>query len=209
MEPSLPFLRTAASRLHDPRVGLVAGLAERLPVATASVDAVVSGLVLTFVADRPAAVAEARRVVRPGGVVAAYVWDYADGMELLRRFWDAAVSLDPAAAALDEGVRFADCGPAGLRALLESGGLEEVEVVPVEVPTAFADADDLWAPFLRGTGPAPAYVASLGEAAREALRRELCRRLPTAADGSVHLTARAWCASGHAPSGPVRTGYAL
>src|SRR5215218_6484897 len=84
LDPSAGFVAHARARLGDPRA--------RLPLADARVDAVVSGLVLNFVPDPARAVREMTRVTRPGGRVAAYVWDYAEGMELIRRFWDAAAA---------------------------------------------------------------------------------------------------------------------
>jgi SAM-dependent methyltransferase len=191
-DPSPAFLADARARLADPRARFVAADARRLPMAGRRFDAVVSGLVLNFVPDAGGAVREMARVARAGGRVAAYVWDYAEGMELLRRFWDAAVALDPAAAALDEGRRFGLCRPGPLAALFEGAGLVGVAVRPIEVPTRFRDFDDYWRPFLGGQGPAPGYVASLPGRRRDRLREELRARLPAAGDGSIALVARAW-----------------
>jgi SAM-dependent methyltransferase len=159
--------------------------------------------VLNFVPDPGQAVREMARVTRPGGRVAAYVWDYAGRMELMRHFWDAAAALDPAAAELDEGRRFGLCRPEPLARLLRDAGLAGVEVRPVEVPTRFRDFDDYWDPFLGGQGPAPGYASSLDEPRRAALRAALRARLPAAADGSIPLVARAWAAAGVAGS-PTR-----
>jgi hypothetical protein len=104
-----------------------------------------------------------RRAVRPGGVVAAYVWDYAGKMELMRYFWDAAVELDPAARELDEGVRFPLCNAKALSALWQDAGLAQVEVRAIDAPTPFKDFDDYWRPFLGGQAPAPGYCMSLDE----------------------------------------------
>jgi SAM-dependent methyltransferase len=196
VDPSRDFLAHAAGRVSDPRVSFHIGDARALPVPDGSCDAVVSGLVLNFVPDRTAALAEARRVAAPGGIVAVYVWDYAGGMQLMRAFWDAAVELDPAARDLDEGRLFADCAPGPLWELFTGAGLSDVAVDAVDVPTDFAGFDDYWTPFLGGTGPAPAYAASLDQNARAALGAALRARLPTAGDGSIHLTARAWAARG-------------
>ena len=136
------------------------------------------------------------RVTRAGGRVAAYVWDYAGRMELMRRFWEAAAALDPAAASLDEGRRFPVCRPEPLARLFGDAGLAEVEVRPIEVPTRFRDFDDYWAPFLGGQGPAPGYAMALDEPRRAMLREELRARLPAASDGSIPLVARAWAARG-------------
>ena len=134
----------------------------------------------------------------PAGTVAAYVWDYAGGMQLMTHFWDAAVALDPAAAGSHEGARFAFCRPDPLRALFAGAGLRDVDVEGIVVPIDFADFDDYWTPFLAGTGPAPAYVASLDDADRAALRDAVRARLPIADDGSIPLTARAWAVRGTA-----------
>ncbi len=137
-------------------------------------------------------VAEMARLVRSRGVVALYVWDYADRMELMRHFWDAAIELEPAASHLDEGRRFPLCRPAPLRELFERCGLTDVGVRAVDVPTQFRDFDDYWSPFLGGQGPAPGYAVSLSEQDRSRLRERIRIRLPRRADGSIRLVARAW-----------------
>jgi hypothetical protein len=156
----------------------------------------VAGLVLNFVSDPGAALAEWRRVTIAGGIVAAYVWDYAERMELIRAFWDAAISLDPAARALDEGVRFPIAGADALADLFRAAGLVDVTTLAIDVPTHFSDFDDVWQPFLGGQGPAPAYVMSLSAGDRDALRGRLRSTLPSAPDGSIDLTARAWAVRG-------------
>lgn len=134
----------------------------------------------------------------PGGVVAAYVWDYADGMQFLRYFWDSAAVLDPTAADLAEGARFPLCRPGPLADLWRAAGLVGVEATGLEVPTLFGDFDDYWNPFLGGQGPAPTYAMSLTEEARDRLRDHIRARLPVAADGSIPLSARAWAIRGRA-----------
>jgi hypothetical protein len=157
---------------------------------------VVSGLVLNFVPEPRAALFEMARVCGGAGTIAAYVWDYARGMELMRCFWDAAVELDPAAAPLDEGTRFPLCRPEALETLFAGAGLQAVAVTSIDVPTPFKDFDDYWQPFLGGQGPAPAYVATLQEGARERLRDRIRAAIPVAADGSISLNARAWAVRG-------------
>lgn len=188
----------ARARVPDPRAAFAPADATALPDPAQSCDAAVSGLVLNFVPEPARAVAEMRRVVRSGGTAGVYVWDYAEGMELMRAFWDAAVELDPAAAALDEGRRFGICRPEPLRALFAAAGLKDVQVRAIDVPTPFADLDDYWQPFLGGQGPAPGYAASLDEARRAALRERIRARLPVAADGRIALAARAWAVRGTA-----------
>jgi SAM-dependent methyltransferase len=195
LDPSPGFLREARARLGD-RVALIRGTAGSIPLAGSSVDVIGSGLTLNFVPDGRAALAEWSRVTRRGGTLAAYVWDYAGRMELIRHFWDGAVGLDPAAAPLDEGTRFPVCRPEALRALFQSAGLEAVEVMAIDVPTVFVSFDGYWQPFLGGQGPAPAYAMSLDEPARDSLREALRQRLPTREDGSISLIARAWAVRG-------------
>jgi SAM-dependent methyltransferase len=196
VDPSEGFLATARDRVTDHRASFQAADARALPFPDHRFDAVVGGLSLNFVPDPARAVAEFARVAEPGGVVAAYVWDYAEGMSITRRFWDAATYLDPTATDLDEGRRFPLCRPEPLHALFTGAGLHAVEVRALEVPTVFADFDDYWRPFLAGQGPAPGYAASLPEDRRRALRELLRTRLPTGPDGSIRLTARAWAARG-------------
>lgn len=195
VEPSEGFLETAVAELGN-RVTFHRADASALPLDDESVDAVVSGLVLNFVRDLDTALAEMSRVAVDGGVVAGYVWDYADRMELMRWFWRAAVELDPDAAALDEGARFDDFTPEGLTWRFASAGLVDAEAGFVEVPTRFADFDDYWSPFLGGQGVAPAYAMSLDEPARDRLRERLRELVPTGPDGSIDLVARAWTVRG-------------
>jgi SAM-dependent methyltransferase len=193
VEPSEGFLTTAKENLAG-RAALHQGSATAIPLDDASVDVAVSGLVLNFVPDPPAALLEMARVTSKGGTIAAYVWDYAARMELMRFFWDAAVELDPEAAKLDEGARFPLCRPEALERLFAGAELQEVDVKPIDISTSFSDFDDYWRPFLGGQGPAPAYAMSLGETARARLRDRIRERLPTEANGSIPLTARAWAA---------------
>src|SRR4051794_18630588 len=192
IDRSPAFVRHAAAHVPDSRASFATGDAASLPLADASVDMVVSGLVLNFLPDATAAVADWHRVAVPGAVVAAYVWDYADGMQMMRTFWAAAARRDPAGARLDEGARFPICAPEPLAAVFSAAGLRDVVTGAIEVPTVFADFDDYWTPFLGGTGHAPAYVATLEEDARQGLREELRSTLPVRDDGSIALTARAW-----------------
>jgi SAM-dependent methyltransferase len=191
VEPSEGFLKTARENLAG-RVTPHQGSATAIPLRDASVDVVVSGLVLNFIPDQSAALAEMARVTAKGGMIAAYVWDYVAKMELMRFFWDAAVENDPGAAKLDEGFRFPLCRPDALEELFSGAGLNGVEVKPIDIPTPFANFDDYWRPFLGGQGPAPAYAMSLDATARARLRDRIRERIPTMANGSISLTARAW-----------------
>ena len=196
IDPSEGYITFARQQVRDRRVSFRLGDAQALPEAPASYDAVVAGLVLNFVPQPSRAVAEMQRVARVGGTVAAYVWDYAGQMQLMRYFWDAAVALDPASSSLDEGQRFPICQPEPLMQLFCTEALREVEVRMIDIPTVFRDFDDYWSPFLGVHGPAPSYTMSLSEEQRSALRERIRATLPIAADGSIHLIARAWAVRG-------------
>ena len=191
VEPSEGFLEKAQEQLGE-RVALLRGSAAQIPLEDGAVDVVVSGLVLNFVPDGQAALREMARVTGAGGTIAAYVWDYAGKMELMRHFWDAAVELDPAAAKADEGVRFPLCRPEALAGLFATAGLSGTEMTAIDITTTFASFDEYWQPFLGGQGPAPAYAMALDEKARAELRDRIRARLPLRADGSISLIARSW-----------------
>lgn len=200
VDPSEGYLSLARDQVRDPRVHFEAGDARQLPVPAAAYDVVVSGLVLNFIPDLKAGIAEMVRVTKPGGTVAAYVWDYAGKMELMRYFWDAAVALRPEAVERDEGRRFPSCQPDPLRNLFGAAGLHEVEVRAIDVPTHFRDFEDYWLPFLGGQFPAPDYAMSLSEEDRVALRERIRATLPLAEDGTIRLLARAWAVRGERSS---------
>jgi SAM-dependent methyltransferase len=189
IEPSASFVRAAAERLGD-RATLHQAPAESLPMPDGSADIVVSGLVLNFISDLPAALAEMRRVAADG-IVSAYVWDYSGGMEMLGLFWDAADEVDPEGSPA-EVRRFPLCNPEALTAAFVSAGLDDPEVVALDIPTPFADFDALWTPFLGGQGAGPSYLVSLDVERQAEIRESLRKRVPTNADGSISLTARAW-----------------
>jgi ubiquinone/menaquinone biosynthesis C-methylase UbiE len=195
VDPSEGFLATARDRC--PAATFRLGTAASLP--DGPFDAVVSGLALNFTPDATAAAAEFARVTGPDGLAAVYVWDYAEGMVMMRYFWDAAAALDPAAGELDEGRRFSLCSPESLRALWTDAGFAEVAVEGLSIPTVFAGFDDYWSPFLGGQGSAPSYVATLADDHRDALRDRLRAALPADPDGSIRLTARAWAVRGTRP----------
>lgn len=188
---------TAAAGLHlGGKANVRVADGENLPFDDEDFDVVVSGLALNFIPDPLAAASEWRRVTKPGGVVSAYVWDYSEGIEFLRRFWDTAIELNPDARQLDEALRFSMCRPNRLVALFEAAGLESVEEGAVEVETEFEDFGDYWRPFLLGQGPAPSYVASLDEESRNRLEERLGEIMVAEFNGSIRLRARAWTVKG-------------
>jgi SAM-dependent methyltransferase len=193
IDPSAAYIVSAGARTNDdPRAHFEIGDAQALRAPAATFDVVISGLVVNFVPRPESVIAEMARVTRPGGTVAAYVWDYAEGMGLMRYFWDAAGILDPKAKDLDEGRRFWLCQPELLSRLFLTAGLEDVEVRAIEVSTYFRDFDDYWSPFLGGQGPAPSYAMSLSEERRAELRERIRASLPSDPKGGIPLTARAW-----------------
>ncbi|MBI2332079.1 MAG: methyltransferase domain-containing protein [Chloroflexi bacterium] len=191
------FVAFAKEHTQDSRVQFDVGDAMELTADSGTFDATVSGLVLNFIPQPERTATEMARVTRSGGVSAAYVWDYAGRMQLIRHFFDAAIELDPKALQVDEGPRFPICQPDVLARTFEAAGLHQVEVRPIEIPTVFRNFDDYWSPFLGGQGPAPSYAISLSEEHRAALRERLRARLPFAPDGSISLVARAWAVRGY------------
>jgi SAM-dependent methyltransferase len=198
-DTSEPFIREARNQVTDARVTAIVIGSGTLPERTDGFDRVVSGLVLNFLPDQRTAVEEMRLRTLRGGAVAAYVWDYAGGMEFLRVFWDEAVALDESARDLDEGSRFPMCRPGALESIFTDAGLREVSSSTIEISTRFESFDDYWRPFLGGTGPAPSYATSLSDEQRAELRSRLERRLAPAGKASaIELTARAWAVRGTA-----------
>ena len=195
VEPSEGLLKLAVQSLAG-KARFLAGNAAAIPLDDDACDVVVSGLVLNFVPALPAALSEMKRVTASDGTIAAYVWDYAEGMEIIKCFWDAAASLDSGAAQLHEGTRFPGCHPFALKAALEEAGLTEVETTSLDLVAEFADFEDYWRPFLGGQGPAPAYAMSLPQEQRATLRATLKSAFPRAAGGSISLRARAWAVRG-------------
>jgi SAM-dependent methyltransferase len=195
IDSSEAFVSQARLRIRDPRARFETGDAARLPWDSGVRDVTVSGLVLNFVRDHESMTREMARVTRPGGRVAAYVWDYAGGMQMMRHFWDAAIAVSPNDAKLDQAERFPLCQPEPLRALFEHAGLKSVMVCAIDIATVFQDFDDYWNPFLGRTGAAPTYLAAVGDEVRERIRLYLKSRLASQ-EGPIELTARAWAVRG-------------
>ena len=193
---SKDYINYAQNHVQDERLEFQIGDALNLPYESPQFDIAVSGLVLNFLPDPEEAVRKMAQAVRESGMVAAYVWDYAGQMEMMRHFWDAAIALDPAAIALDGGNRFSICEPNNLKALFEKVGLTEVEVIPIDIPTHFKDFDDYWLPFLGAQGSVAKYIHGISEEARGAIRERLREQLPRSADGGIPLVARAWAVKG-------------
>ena len=196
IDASVGFVSYARAHTPGSRATFTVADARSLPFASECADCAMSALVLNFVPNPGAALSEMTRVVRRGGVVATYLWDYAEGMQTIRRFWDAALDLFPSAAELDEARRFPLCDPGAMAALWTSTGLCSVESRAITVPTRFESFDDFWTPFLGGQGPAPTFTKSLSDTDREQLRERLRATLPTDVNGAISLDARAWAVRG-------------
>ena len=196
VDPSAEYVKYAEAALPKAHCQFLVGDAQALPDRLEGFDATVSGLALNLIPDYTRALAEMIRVTRPGGIVAVYVWDFANGMLLLRLLWDAATQLDAAARTFDQGNLYPICKPDPLRELFIGAGLSAVETQALEIPMVFRDFDDYWRPLAAGLGYAPGYVASLPPAQRQQLRERLRTMLPTRDDGSISLTARAWAVRG-------------
>lgn len=199
LDPSAAYIELARQRLTNPRVSLAVGDAQQLPYPDAAFDSCLSLLVLNFIPDASRALAEMRRVTRPGGRIAAAVWDYGEGMEMLRIMWDAAVSLDPSAEPRHER-NMPYCRKGELASLWNEGQLQQVEESSLSIPLAFSSFEDYWVPFLTGVGPSGSYVSSLPAGRKRALRDQLRQTLVGGeANQPFTLQSRAWAVRGTVP----------
>lgn len=194
-DPSPSFV--AACRERYPGVDVRPGSAEQVPFADDTFDVVLSQLVLHFVSDPPAAAAEMRRVLRPGGTLAACVWDFHEGMEMITAFWDAAVSIDPSAPREADKMRFGR--PGEISQWLTGAGLDDPVETTIRVSSTYVGFDELWMGLLAGVGPVGSYCVSLPSGDRESLRIALHEHLgaPTGAFSleAVARVGRATCAA--------------
>ena len=184
IDPSAPFVEAARERF--PGVDVRAGDAEHLPFADDEFDLALAQLVVHFMTDPVSGLREMARVTRPGGVVAACVWDHAGGGSPLTTFWQAVHDTDPHA--VDE-AQLAGAREGHLAQLCESASLSQIEPTSLTVKVHFATFDDWWEPFTLGVGPAGGYTAQLGPAGREILRTQCAELLPPA---PFHVAASAW-----------------
>jgi SAM-dependent methyltransferase len=193
-DPSPPFVAACASR--HPGVDVRLGSAEAIPFDDASFDCALAQLVLHFVTDPDRAADELRRVVRPGGVVAACVWDFAEGMEMLRHFWDAASTVDADAPDEARTMRFGRGGE--IAELFASARFDDITESTLNVSSTYRDFDELWSGYLAGIGPAGTFCVALSDEQRSAVRGELFDRLGSP-DGPFSLAATARCARARVP----------
>jgi SAM-dependent methyltransferase len=199
IDPAAPYVALAQSQHGSPLIQFEVGDAQQMRFDNGTFDRTLSLLVVNFIPDARKALGEMKRVTRPGGTVAAAVWDYGEGMEMLRAFWDEAVALTPTDAARDER-NMPLCRRSDLARLWREQGLQDVVEEGLTIETGFASFDDFWTPFLERQGPAGAYAASLSASDREALRVSLRRRLlGPGPDKPFMMHARAWAVRGRLP----------
>jgi SAM-dependent methyltransferase len=170
-----------------------------LPFADASFDVAVCGLGLNYLPNPLQALEEFRRVVQPGGTIAAYVWDYENGARFVREFWDAAIAIDPNAAAVDQARRFPICKLSELSALFAQAKLQPSRTHTLYIVTRFTSFDDYWEPLLGGQGSAPNYLISRDQQMQTKIRDRLKATLPADSAGAIELSARAWAIRGQQP----------
>lgn len=203
IDPQEEVVRDAQAASNDPRAAYHCVDAQDMPFDDAIFDVVVSGLVINFIEDQPKALSEMKRVLRPGGQVAGYVWDFAGDMELFRVFWDSARALDAEAVKHDHGTLYADCRPEPLGELFLHAGFEKVEVSGIAVEISYEDFGEFWQPLLIGTGGIPQYAQSLSEDALAAFAAKVREAISFRPDGSFTLKGRAWAVRGLVPGGAI------
>jgi len=196
IDSSNEFISYSKQSIINSNVHFQVGMAEELEIESNSVDAVVSGIMLNFVPQPKAVIAEMIRVAKPGGAIGIFVWDYSKGMEMLRYFWDAAVELNIKAKEYDEGIRFPLCQEGQLESLVKISDLKEVASTAIEERIIFKNFQDYWLPFLGNVGPAPGYAMNLGENDRHKLENILRESLPIKEDGTIPLMVKAWAVKG-------------
>ncbi len=199
IDPCGDNIAWARKKLLDTRAEYHQASAEALPFSSGAFDVIASGLVLDSLSEARLAMREMLRVAVPGGTVAGYVWDFAGEMQVLRRFWDEAIAVDPAAAEVDHGTRYPLCRPEPLRQLFVEAGLLDVEVRPMDVAAHFPDFNTYWTALTTGDVATKDYVDSISGERRETVCSGLYQSLPWRADGSFALLARAWAIRARTP----------
>lgn len=196
IDPSEAYVRHAQERAAGYPIRFEVGDAQMLPYRDATFDRTLSMLVLNFLAEPATALREMIRVTSPKGIVAAAVWDFGDGMRMLRTFWDEAVALIPEAASHDER-RMPLSRRGELAALWRAQGMSNVHQQPLTIESVFESFDDYWQPFQAGQGTAGSFTVSLSAPVREALQSRLRDRLLGGGpDRPFTLPCRAWAVRG-------------
>jgi ubiquinone/menaquinone biosynthesis C-methylase UbiE len=200
IDPSEDFIAYARAHTSSQHIHFDVGDAQALPYESGKFDRTLAQLVMNYIPDHEKALREMVRVTRPGGTISACVWDYNDGMQMLRYYWDAVVAIDPPMEPKDQRhMKLSHQGQLG--ELWRNAGLVDVDERPIDIDLHFTSFDDYWRPFLSGAGPAGAYLATRDEQSRNALEARLRKRvLGGREDGPFTLSGRAWCVRGTVPS---------
>jgi SAM-dependent methyltransferase len=199
VDVSVDQINYARQHHAHPNVTFETADAMALPFPDDSFDVAICGLGLNYIPNPLQGLEEFRRVTRPGGTVAVYLWDYARGARFLREFWDAATAIDGEAAVFDQALRFPVCTQEGLRSIFEQAKLQELSLTALDVVTRFTSFDDYWEPLLTGQGSAPNYLTTRDKRIQSAIRDRLRAVLPANAQGEIELPARAWAIRGRHP----------
>ncbi|MHA2252189.1 MAG: class I SAM-dependent methyltransferase, partial [Candidatus Kariarchaeaceae archaeon] len=181
---------------NNGKIRFKVGTADKLPISDMGYDIIVSGLALNFMSNKKECIIEMLRALKPGGIIALYVWDYAGKMEFLRYFWDIVIERDPNASKYDEGQIFPICNIDSLQELFSSCGVKQIQTEEIVIETSFSDIDEYWTPFLGGQGPAGSYLQMLDEKGKDEIRDRIKERLPISDNGSINLIARAFAIKG-------------
>ncbi|HEY6794936.1 MAG TPA: methyltransferase domain-containing protein [Kineosporiaceae bacterium] len=190
IDPSEPFVAAVRDRL--PGVDVRLGVAEHLPWPDDAVDQSLAQLVVHFMADPVAALREMVRVTRPGGLVAASVWDYGGSRSPLSVFWDAVAELDPDHPGE---AHLAGARAGHLAELFAAAGLTNPEAGELTIRVSVSGFEEWWEPFTLGVGPAGTYLARQPEEIRQQLRQRCAARFP---EGPVEVAATAWLVTARA-----------
>ena len=200
IDPSKAYVDFANQRTSDPRLKFQVGDAQSIDFPDGSFNSCLALLVMNFIPDARKAMTEMRRVTKPGGSIAACVWDYSDGMKMLRLFWDAVGAIDPDNQHDESTMPL--CRKGELAALWREMGLKDVEEKELVIDMHFNSFEDYWSPFLEAQGPAGVYVSNLSPERREQLKNSLRQKvLAGRPDGPFTLKARAWAVRGQVPGG--------
>jgi len=201
IDMAAPYIAYAAQRSADPRLTFLTGDATAMTFPTARFDRCYSLLALNFMSDPGAALAAMRRAVRPGGIVAAAVWDFPGGLVYQRLFWDTAAALDPEAdRARARHYSSPLTGPGELAAGFAGAGLHEIREASLTIRIDYRDFADYWQPIAHAQGPVGDYVKPLAPdrlvTLEDAVRRAYLAGRP---DGARSMAATAWAARGISP----------
>jgi ubiquinone/menaquinone biosynthesis C-methylase UbiE len=195
IDPSAQYLPKYSDQSSD-IIEFKVGSGNKLPVNQSEFDFIVSALALNFMSNKIESIKEMLRVLKPGGIIALYVWDYAEKMEFLRYFWDGVIKTDSSSIKFDEAQLFPICNIDNLTELFSSCGVNSIITKEIIIDTTFSNFDEYWTPFLGGQGPAGNYLQLHDEKKRKKIRDRVKEHLPISDDGTINLIARAFAIKG-------------